>query len=109
MKLVIKATMVSMVFGLIASGSALAAEATKGAAKAAATTAMCAWSDEAKMKEHFMKHVTYPTTGAKIKETCKKEMPNEFTAAEQACFNGKIADKAAFKNVGEVFAALNVK
>ena len=108
MKLVIKATLVSMVCGLIASGSALAAETTKGATKAA-TTAMCAWSDEAKMKDHFTKHVTYPTTGAQIKETCKKEMPNEFTAAERTCFNGKIADKTTFKNAGEVFAALNVK
>lgn len=108
MKLAIKATLVSMVCGLIASGSALAAETTKGATKAA-TTAMCTWSDEAKMKEHFTKHVTYPTTGAQIKETCKKEMPNEFTAAEQTCFNGKIADKTTYKNVGEVFAALNVK
>lgn len=104
MKLVIKATLVSMVCGLIASGSALAAETTKGA-----TTAMCAWSDEAKMKDHFTKHVTYPTTGAMIKETCKKEMPNEFTASERTCFNGKIADKTTYKNAGEVFAALNVK
>ena len=109
MKLFFKATLVSMVCGLIASGSALAAETTKGTTKAAATTAMCAWSDEAKMKDHFTKHVTYPTTGAKIKETCKKEMPGEFTAAEQTCFNGKIQDKTTYKNVGEVFAALNVK
>jgi hypothetical protein len=53
--------------------------------------------------------VTYPTTGAMIKETCKKEMPNEFTAAERTCFNGKIADKTTYKNAGEIFAALNVK
>src|SRR4030065_81346 len=109
MKLVIKVTLVSMVCGLIASGSALAAEPTKGATKAAATTAICAWSGEGKMEDHFTKHVTYPTTGAKIKETCKKEMPNEFTAAEQTCFNGKIADKTTYKNAGEIFAALNVK
>ena len=109
MKLVFKAALVSMVCGLIASGSALAAETTKGTTKAATTTAMCAWSDEAKMKDHFTKHVTYPTTGAIIKETCKKEMPGEFTAAERSCFNGKIADKTTYKNAGEVFAALNVK
>jgi hypothetical protein len=109
MKLVIKATLVSMVCGLIASGSALAAETTKEATKAATTTAMCAWSDEAKMKDHFTKHVTYPTTGAQIKETCKKEMPNEFTAAERTCFNGKIQAKKTYKNADEVFAALNVK
>jgi hypothetical protein len=66
MKLVFKAALVSMVCGLIASGSALAAEKTKGA-----TAATCAWSDVAKMKEHFSKHVTYPTTGAQIKETVK--------------------------------------
>ena len=109
MKLVYKATLVCMVCGLIASGSALAAETAMGAAKATTTTAMCAWSDEAKMKDHFMKHVTYPTTGAKIKETCKKEMPGEFTAAERTCFNGKIADKTTYKSAGEIFAALNVK
>lgn len=109
MKLAIKVTLVSMVCGLIASGSAVAAETTKGATKAAATTAMCAWSDEAKMKEHFTKHVTYPTTGAQIKETCQKEMPGEFTGAERACFNGKIADKTTYKNADEVFAVLHVK
>ena len=109
MKLVFKVALVSMVCGLIASGSALAAEATKGNAQAATTKAMCAWADEAKMKDHFTKHVTYPTTGAKIKETCKKEMPKEFTGAERACFEGKIQDKTTFKNAGEVFAALKVK
>lgn len=109
MKPLIKAVLASMVCGLIASGSALAAETTKAATKAATTTATCAWSDEAKMRDHFMHHVTYPTTGAMIKETCKKEMPGEFTAAERTCFNGKIADKTTYKNAGEVFAALNVK
>ncbi len=109
MKLVFKATLVGMVCGLIANGSAWAAETPMATTKAAANTAMCAWSDEAKMKDHFMKHVTYPTTGAKIKETCKKEMPKEFTGAERACFEGKIQDKTTFKNAGEVFAALKVK
>ncbi len=109
MKPVFKAALVSMVCGLIASGSTLAAETTQGATKAAATKATCPWSDEAKMKDHFTKHVTYPTTGAIIKETCKKEMPGEFTAAERTCFNGKIANKKTYKNAGEVFAALNVK
>ena len=104
MNLVLKAALVSMVCGLISSGSALAAEKTKGT-----TAATCAWSDVAKMKEHFTKHVTYPTTGAQIKETCQKEMPGEFTAAERTCFNGKIADKTTYKNADEVFAVLNVK
>src|SRR3990172_5343611 len=96
MKLVLKATLVSMVCGLIATGSALAAETTKAKAT---TTAMCTWSNDAIMKDHFTKHVTYPTTGAKIKETCKKEMPGEFTASERSCFEGKIKDKMTFKNV----------
>lgn len=108
MKPVIKGALACMIYGLVASGSALAAETPKETTKAAAT-AMCKWSDEAKMKEHFTKHVTYPMTGTQIKETCRKEMPNEFTAAERTCFNGKIADKTTYKSAGEIFAALNVK
>lgn len=56
-----------------------------------------------------MKHATYPTTGAKIKETCKKEIPKEFSDAERTCLEGKFADSTTYKSAGEVFAALNVK
>jgi hypothetical protein len=109
MKAVLKVSLISMICGLSVSGVTWAAEDAKGAGMAPSAKAACAWSNEAKMKEHFLKHVTYPTTGAQMKEVCRKEMPDEFTAAERSCFEGKINDKKTYKSAGEVFAELNVK
>ena len=71
-------------------------------------TKSCKWSDETKLRDHVATHVTYPATGKAIKETCKKEMPEEFSKSERKCFEGKINNKKEYKNPDEVLAALGL-
>jgi hypothetical protein len=67
------------------------------------------WGDQSALKEHLEKHVTYPTTGKVIKETCKNEMPDEFSQAQRAYLDAKLKDDATYKNSEEVMSALNLK
>jgi hypothetical protein len=62
-----------------------------------------------KLKEHLKTHVTYPASGKAVKETCKKEMPDEFTTDERACAEKKLADGTEYKSADEVLKALGVK
>ncbi len=65
--------------------------------------------DAAKLKEHLEKHVTYPAKGKDIKEACKKEMPDEFTAQERSCVDSKLKSDTEYKNAADVMKALGVK
>jgi hypothetical protein len=39
------------------------------------------WGDTTVLKTHLNDHVKFPATGKVIKESCKQEMPDEFTRA----------------------------
>jgi len=93
-----------LVISVFAIGSLLVASAANPAAKDA-----CKFSDVAKLKEHLEKHVTYPAKGKDIKEACKKEMPDEFTAQERSCVDSKLKSDTEYRNAGDVMKALGVK
>ena len=67
------------------------------------------WGDPAALKEHLKNHVKFPATGKVIKESCKTEMPDEFSKKQRAYFDSKLKDDTTYKNPGEVLAALNLK
>src|ERR1051326_8853787 len=101
----------TMTFGLLFAVNGYSVETgNKVAANVAGKTCMWPEADVTTLKTHLEKHIaSYPTTGAIIKETCKKEMPNEFTEKERACFDLKIKDTAKFTKIEDVLTALNVK
>jgi hypothetical protein len=67
------------------------------------------WGDPAALKEHLDNHVKFPATGKVIKESCKTEMPDEFSKEQRAYFDSKLKDDTIYKNPGEVISALNLK
>jgi hypothetical protein len=58
---------------------------------------------------HLNSHVKFPATGKAIKESCKKEMPDEFSKEQGAYFDSKLKDDTTYKNPEEVLSALNLK
>lgn len=73
-----------------------------------ANKAACKWTNPDKAKDHVKNHITYPATGKQVKESCKKEMPDEFTASERACVN-KLPDKAEYKTPEDVMKAVHLQ
>ena len=67
------------------------------------------WGDQTILKEHLLKHVTFPATGKVIKETCKKEFPDEFSKEQRAYLDAMLKDDVTYKNAADVMAALNLK
>ena len=67
------------------------------------------WGDTTALKAHLDDHVKFPATGKVIKESCKKEMPDEFAKEQRAYMDSKLKDDTTYKNPGEVLAALNLK
>jgi len=67
------------------------------------------WGDTAALKEHLDNHVKFPATGKGIKESCKTEMPDEFSKEQRAYLDSKLKDDTTYKNPGEVLSALNLK
>jgi hypothetical protein len=67
------------------------------------------WGDTAVLKTHLNEHVEFPATGKVIKESCKQEMPNEFTKEQRAYFGAKIEDGKTYNSPAEVLSALNLK
>jgi hypothetical protein len=67
------------------------------------------WGDQTSLKEHLLKHITYPATGKVIKETCKNELPDEFTKEQRVYLDVTLKDDATYNNSAEVMAALNLK
>ena len=67
------------------------------------------WGDTTALKAHLDNHVKFPATGKVIKESCKKEMPDEFAKEQRAYMDSKLKDDTTYKNPGEVLGALNLK
>jgi hypothetical protein len=67
------------------------------------------WGDQSALQEHLDKHVTFPATGKVIKETCKIEIPDEFSKEQRAYLDAMLMDDATYKNSAEVISALNLK
>ena len=67
------------------------------------------WGDTTALKTHLNNHVTFPATGKDIKESCKGEMPDEFTKEQRAYFDAKIKDDTTYKSPEEVLSAMNLK
>ena len=67
------------------------------------------WGDTTAFKEHLDSHVKFPATGKVIKESCKKEIPDEFDKGHRAYMDSKLKDDTTYKNPGEVLAALDLK
>jgi hypothetical protein len=67
------------------------------------------WGDQTNLKEHLLKHVTFPTTGKIIKETCKNELPDEFSKEQRAYLDASLKDNTTYNNSAEVMSALNLK
>ena len=67
------------------------------------------WGDQTNLKEHLLSHITYPATGKVIKETCKKEIPDEFTDEQRVYLDAALKDDATFNSAAEVMTALKLK
>lgn len=70
---------------------------------------MCHWKDEVKLRAHLNDHIKYPATGKLIKETCMKEMPDEFSKEERDCLTNKLPDTKEYKTMDEVLMDLGLK
>ena len=65
--------------------------------------------DQTNLKEHLLKHVTFPATGKVIKETCKKEFPDEFPKSREPTWMLALKNDTTYNNAAEVMSALNLK
>jgi len=68
----------------------------------------CQLTDLSALNKHLEMHVTYPATGKEIKESCRKEMPDEFTDNERACLTSSLGDDQKFQNADAVRTALGL-
>jgi hypothetical protein len=67
------------------------------------------WGDQTNLKVHLLKHVTFPATGKVIKETCKNELPDEFSKEQRAYLDAALTNDTTYNNSAEVMSALNLK
>ena len=67
------------------------------------------WGDTAALNEHLNSHVKFPATRKGIKDSCKEEMPDEFSKEQRAYLDSKLKDDTTYKNPEEVLSALNLK
>ena len=67
------------------------------------------WGDTTALKTHLNDHVKFPATGKEIKESCKQEMPDEFTKEQRSYFDAKIEDGKTYNSPAEVLSAMNLK
>ena len=67
------------------------------------------WGNTTALKEHLETHVKFPATGKVIKESCKEELPDEFSKQQRAYLESKLSDDTTYKEPAEVLAALNLK
>jgi hypothetical protein len=51
----------------------------------------------------------FPATGKAIKDSCKKEMPDEFSKEQRAYIDSKLKGDTTYNNPEEVLSALNLK
>ena len=66
------------------------------------------WGDTTVLKAHLNDHVKFPATGKVIKESCKQEMPDEFTKDQRAYLESKIKDDTTYKTPEEVLSAMDL-
>jgi hypothetical protein len=67
------------------------------------------WGDTTGLKEHLDNHVKFPATGKVIKESCRKELPDEFAKQQYTYLDSKLKDDTVYKNPAEVLSAMNLK
>jgi hypothetical protein len=67
------------------------------------------WGDTAALKEHLETHVKFPASGKVIKESCKEELPDEFSKQQRAYLESRLGDETTYKDPAAVLAALNLK
>lgn len=91
--------------------AALSTAAFAGDKQPAASVAAgkCTFAKVDRVKTHALQHLKLPAKGKEIKQACKKEWPDEFTADEWACIDASLADDKEYKNPAEVLAAVGVK
>ena len=65
--------------------------------------------DTAALKDISLSHVKFPATGKVIKESCKEELPDEFSKQQRSYLESKLTDDTTYNNPAEVLAALNLK
>ncbi|HKA90548.1 MAG TPA: hypothetical protein VKE22_22955 [Haliangiales bacterium] len=93
---------IALVLGLVlAAAPAFAGEKMK--------PGKCTFSNVERVKAHAGEHVKYPAKGKAIKDTCKKEWPDEFTKDEWACIDASIKEDKEYKSSAELLDALGVK
>ena len=67
------------------------------------------WGDTTGLKEHLDNHVKFPATGKVIKESCRKELPDEFAKQQYSYLDSTLKDDTVYKNPAEVLSAMNLK
>jgi len=67
------------------------------------------WGDTTALREHLDSHVKFPATGKVIKESCKNEMPDEFSKQQRAYLGSNLKDDTTYNDSAEVLAALKLK
>jgi len=67
------------------------------------------WGDTTALREHLDSHVKFPATGKVIKESCKNEMPDEFSKQQRAYLESNLKDDTTYNDSAEVLAALKLK
>ena len=97
-----------MALGLAAVSTAHAGDKPAGKKAAAMTPGKCTFA-KSDVKKHASEHVTYPAKGSAIKQTCKKEWPDEFSKAEWACIDASIKDDQEYQSPSEVLKAIGAE
>jgi hypothetical protein len=69
----------------------------------------CRFADPGRVKKHATEHIKYPSKGKDLKQTCKKEWPDEFSKAEWTCIDGSLEDDREYKSGAEVLKAFGVE
>ena len=100
--------LVSLIAGLFAMGLS-DLSISYAAEPEVATVKDFKWGDQTNLKEHLLKHVTFPATGKAIKESCKKEFPDEFSKEQGAYLDAALKNDTTYNNAAEVMSALNLK
>jgi hypothetical protein len=77
-------------------------------APAAMQPGKCTFANVAQMKKHAGEHMKFPAKGAAVKAACKKELPDEFSKDEWACFDASIKDDTEYKSTADVLKAVGV-
>src|SRR5438045_895202 len=105
MKRLLEAAVLALALGALATAHA----DEKKAPAAEMKPGKCTFANQAQLKKHATEHITYPAKGSAIKQACKKELPDEFTKAEWACFDASVKDDQEYKSAGEVLKAVGAQ